>query len=534
MNQKAKIIKELTKLKEIKYSKYRSLLSRYHAKNRIFSKSELLEVYKSLLKEDKIDENHRIEKFLKTKPSRTVSGVVPVTVLTKPYNCPGKCIFCPTRSDQPKSYLSSEPGAMRAKMLKFDPFIQTKVRMQALKNIGHNTEKIELIILGGTWSYYHEKYQIWFITECFRALNERSKSRSITRENNIELLKRELIKEQKLNESAKHRCVGLVVETRPDFVDEDEVKRMRFLGVTKVQLGVQTLDNKLLKLNQRGHSVRDSIKAIKLLRLAGFKLHIHWMVNLYASDIKNDFNDFKKLFKKESMKPDEIKLYPCLLLEGTKLYEYYLDGKYKPYSKNELLELLIKCKKIIPEYCRVSRLFRDIPSFEIVDGVKETNFRQIVKKEMKERGLECNCIRCREIRDSSVKIKNIVLKMIKYKTNVNNEYFLSYVTNENKIIGFLRLSVPLKKYSEDHFIRELRNSAIIREVHVYGISSKIKSKNSNVIQHKGIGTKLVKKAEVISKRSGYNKISVISAIGTRNYYKKLGYRIDKLYMSKEL
>lgn len=540
MKDNEKIIYELLKLKNISYKKYRKILSKYpKQENKIFSKSELLFVYRGLVDKRKLKRDLLIERFLITKPTRTISGVVPVTVLTKPYECPGKCIFCPTKIDQPKSYLSSEPGAMRAKMLNFDPYIQTRVRIQALKNIGHNTDKVELIILGGTWSYYPRKYQVWFIKECFRALNgleDQSDKNDKSYKQDINLLEDLLLEEQKQNETEKHRCIGLVIETRPDYVDDNEVKWLRFLGVTKVQLGVQTLDDNLLKLNKRGHIVNDSKTAIKLLRLAGFKLHLHWMMNLYGSTPKKDLLDFKRLFKDKSIRPDELKVYPCLLLEDTELYELYKKGKYKPYTELELLELLIKCKQIIQKYCRISRLFRDIPSFEIVSGVKKTNFREIVQREMENRGLKCKCIRCREIRNVKFKIKNVRLETVEYETDVSVEHFLNYVTGDDKIVGFLRLSLPIKKYADSHFIHELKNSALIREVHVYGISKTLQSNNhsKNSGQHRGLGTSLIKKAEEIVKSAGFCKIAVISAIGTRKYYSRMGYRLGRLYMSKNL
>lgn len=560
------LLKELNNKNKISDKSFRKLQSKYPKRKKyMFSKSEILLEYRRLLDARKIKRAIELERFLKMKPTRTISGVAPVTVLTKPYKCPGECIFCPAERGQPKSYLSSEPGAMRAKMFKFDPYVQTQVRIQALKNIGHNTEKVELIILGGTWNAYPKKYQLWFITRCFEALNDLSELDTkvqtgfkpgglnqrfeptvddlnvivkSTKDNqldhlnqlDLETLKSRLLNEQTRNEAAKHRCIGLVTETRPDFISENEVKWFRFLGVTKVQLGVQSLDNEILKLNKRGHFVADTGQAIKLLRLGGFKLHLHWMVNLCGSDPRRDFDDFKRLFDDDSIRPDELKIYPCLLLKGTPLYELYKNGKYKPYTRKQLLELLIKCKQVIPKYCRVSRLFRDIPSFEIEAGVKETNFREVVKEEMQKRGLKCNCIRCREIKNEKLKIRNLKLEIETYKTNVTNEYFLSYVTRDGKIAGFLRLSLPICR----NFIHEIPNCAMIREVHVYGVTQSLKLKSQNLTQHRGIGTKLIQKAEKMAKEAGFMKIAVISAVGTREYYKKRGYVLGELYMAKRL
>lgn len=549
-----KIVIEILKLKRLTPKRYRKILGRYPKEsNRFYQKSEILAAYHQMAQRGTIAKREDIENFLKKKPTRTISGVVPVTVLTKPYPCCSNCIFCPSAADQPKSYLSSEPGAMRAKMLAFDPFRQITVRIQALDNIGHNTEKVEVIILGGTWSHYPKKYQAWFIREIFRGLNRAGKvsvdegslrkiSVGAERDNpqaegiedvSLADLRKQIVEEQIANETAQHRCVGLVIETRPDLITEDALKWLRFLGVTKVQMGVQTLDDKILDLNKRDHSVADTQEAFKLLRLAGFKTHVHWMMNLYGSTPQKDYEDFKQLFDDERYRPDELKVYPCLLLKETRLFDYYTSGKYRPYSRRELLELLIKCKLAVPNYCRISRLYRDIPSFEIVDGVKEGNFRQVVQKEMAARGLHCNCVRCREIRGEAVDQSLVSLQNLRYNTDTGQEYFLSYETDQGKIIGFLRLSLPRRSKSKTHFLEELQGSAIIREVHVYGVSRNIQEdEKTGRAQHAGLGKKLVREAERIAKQEKYNQISVISAVGTRKYYEKLGYRLKSLYMHK--
>ena len=439
---------------------------------------------------------------------------------------------------QPKSYLSSEPGAMRALANKFDPYLQVYNRILALKNIGHNTSKIELIILGGTWSYYPKPYQMWFIKRCFDALNANIKGQIIRKGkeyNKPRVVWKDIIKVHKKNENSNYRSVGLSIETRPDFIDINELIRLRKLGVTKIQLGIQTTNIYILKANQREHTVNDIKNGINLIRLAGFKIHIHWMANLYKSNPKKDYESFKKIFDDVSIKPDEIKIYPCSIIKGTKLFSLYKQSEYKPYSEQELLELLIKCKEIVPEYCRISRLVRDIPSYEIVDGLKKTNFRQIIQQEMSKRNLKCNCIRCREIGSCKLKIRNIKFKMFQYKTKVANEYFLNYIDSKsNKILGFLRLSLPLKTFSENHFIKELKNSAVIREVHVYGPSLQISGSSKTAIQHLGLGKKLITKAEEIAKYNGFNYIAVISAIGTRGYYRKFGYKDGNMYMLKSI
>lgn len=546
------IIDELIKLKKLTPKRYRKVLQRYPKDgNKLFSKSDILTDYNELVSNGKLEENKLLRDFLRKKPTRTLSGVAPVTLLTKPYPCPSACIFCPTRNDQPKSYMSSEPGAMRAKMLQFDPYKQTLLRVKALENIGHSVEKVEIIILGGTWSFYKKDYQTWFVLRIFQALNDLESVSSLDKLDDLERyinkknkanqfdnleqgkLEELLLKEQKKNESAKHKNVGLVIETRPDFINSQELKWLRFLGVTKIQIGVQSMDDEILKKNRRGHTVKQIKDAINMIRLAGFKIHAHWMLNLYGSTPEIDIAGFKKMFSDEGIHPDELKVYPCLVIEETPLHALTREGKHNPYTRQELLDTLVESKKHIQKYCRISRLFRDIPSFEITDGVKETNFREVVGREMEKRGLKCNCIRCREIKSSEFKIQNVKYEDLVYDTTIGKEHFLSYVTEDDKILGFLRFFLPRKSLSNKHFIEELKDSAIIREVHVYGVSKEItENREQKTVQHLGLGKKLLKKAEKIASDNSFKKISVISAIGTRNYYKKQGYKLGKLYMYK--
>ena len=307
-----------------------------------------------------------VRRLLRTKPTRTISGVAPITIFTKPYDCPGNCIFCPTQTDMPKSYLREEPGAMRAESLKFNPYEQTKVRIQALDNIGHNTEKVDIIISGGTWTFYPKDYREWYIEEVFRALNG-AKTKKFTPLLKGKELSNEQTEEQrktlhKQNETAKHRCVGLTIETRPDYINKEEILHLRKLGVTKVQLGVQSLNDRVLELNKRGHTADDSRRATNLLRLAGFKIHIHWMANLHGSTLEKDYVDFQQLFRDPSVMPDELKIYPCSVIDDTKLKDLMDAGEFIPYEEKALVDLLAKCKTKVPQYCRITRLFRDIPS----------------------------------------------------------------------------------------------------------------------------------------------------------------------------
>ncbi len=546
----------------------------------IFSKQQLIKAYKGLKKEKYFDlkaDDSILEK-IKMKPSRTSSGVTPVTVLTKPFPCPGQCIFCPSDTRMPKSYLINEPGAQRAFRNDFDPYLQTYDRLRAFQNIGHNTDKIELIILGGTWSVYPETYQIWFIKRCFEAMNdfgegidkiseceykgldkEREenfrKTGKIIAENNGKIsynklifkinknitdnqnkteqsLWEELFKEHEKNVVSKTKCIGLVIETRPDCITQKEIIRIRKFGATKIQIGWQFLDDEILEKNKRGHNLDDIIKAVKIIRLAGFKIHAHWMANLYGSSVKKDIKNYKKIFEDENFKPDELKVYPCSLLEFTELYKIYLQGLWKPYSTTELKKVLIFILSNTPEYCRLSRIIRDIPSDDIITGNKITNLREIVEKETDELNLTRNDIRAREIRDKKVNLNNLKLKIIKFKTSCSEEYFLQYVNSKNKIAGFLRLSLLNTK--KHKFIKELDDCVIIREIHIYGIVINIGEKKEQGTQHLGLGKKLIKKAEEIAKKNNWKKIAVISGIGTRDYYTKRGFKLKELYQIKNL
>jgi elongator complex protein 3 len=345
----------------------------------------------------------------------------------------------------------------------------------------------------------------------------------------------ELETEQKINETALSRCVGLVIETRPDNISEEEVLRVRRLGATKTQIGFQSLNDEVLDLNKRGHDVAATIRAIKLLRSAGFKIHGHWMANLYGSTPEMDIQDYQKLFTPD-FQPDELKVYPCSLIETAELFDYYKKGLWHPFTEKELLNVLVHSLTYTPRYTRLTRVIRDIPSQDIVVGNKKTNFRQLVENEIAEKKLPIKEIRAREIRQEKVSIEDLSFKVTKYKAkNASgdvDEYFLEYVTNEDKICGFLRLSIP--KNPSENFIDELRDAAIIREVHVYGQAQNIGAKSAKNPQHIGLGRKLMQHAFDIAKENNFKKISVISAIGTREYYRKNGFTDGQLYQHKNI
>ncbi len=489
------------------------------------SNIQLLKAYHELLKEKRINKTERIETLLRTRPVRSLSGIINVSVLTKPYPCPGKCLYCPDEKGVPKSYLSGEPAVQRAKSLRYHPYLQVKKRIEMLKAQGHPTDKIDLRIIGGTWSYYPKQYQKSFIKSCFNACNKKQANN--------------LIEAQRLNERAKHRIIGLSVETRPDFVDEKEIKRMRKLGITKVEMGIQSVYDEVLTLNQRGHQVEAIIKATKLLKDAGFKVSYQVMPNLPGSNPKKDVEMFDQLFKNPDFKPDLLKIYPCALLKQAPLYKLYLKGKYKPYSRKTLFSIIKKAKKKTPYYVRIERIARDIPSQEIITGpAKISNMRQLLKEKIKKEGWTCKCIRCREVKDRYDVKEKLYLFREDYNASRGKEIFLTFENKERtKLYSLLRLRIPsfsLRDSNDKHFLSVLENTAIIRETHTYGQLVPIAEKKK-APQHKGLGKKLIKRAEKISEKEfGFKKIAVISAVGARGYYRRLGYKLKNDYMLRNI
>ncbi|MDY7096357.1 MAG: tRNA uridine(34) 5-carboxymethylaminomethyl modification radical SAM/GNAT enzyme Elp3 [Acidobacteriota bacterium] len=570
----------------------------------VLSKSELIRGYRWLERRAGRDPDAGdLIPRLRKKPVRTLSGVATVTVLTKPFPCPGRCIFCPNDVRMPKSYLSDEPGAQRAAQHAFDPYLQTYFRLRALSNIGHPVDKVELIVLGGTWSFYPEAYQIWFVLRCFEALNDfvpatagaedpasalapgalpfeelalhqrpetpalantrsdegadadgareseepatindragynRTVARFLRQHHDGRLLDtseaatwEQLEAAQNTNEGAAARCVGLVLETRPDHLAEDEVLRLRRLGATKVQIGFQSLSDEVLALNHRGHDVAATRRAVTLLRHAGFKLHAHWMPNLYGSSPELDLEDFQRIFDQPELRPDELKIYPCSLIESAELMDYYRRGDWRPYTDDELTDVLVGCLERVPPWCRITRVIRDIPSQDIVVGNQRTNFRQLAEQALARRGGCCRDIRSREVRGRQVRGEGLHLRAHAYSTGVGEEVFLEYVDGEERIAGFLRLSLP----EGESFVEELKESAVIREVHVYGALAGLGEAAEGRAQHQGLGRRLIEEAARRAATAGYRNLAVISAIGTREYYRRQGFRDGRLYQHRGL
>jgi len=525
-----KLIEELIK-KNIRSAKGLDKMKRKYSiiskSKTLIKNSDILSIYYNLVKNKSIGASSELEEFLRIRKIRTLSGVAIIAVLTKPYKCPGSCVFCPTQKNVPKSYLDDEPAVMRAIKCNYSPYKQVGIRIRALEATGHNVDKIELIVIGGTWSYLPKQYQGWFIKECFRACNEYGKKQGIYKKFGLE-------KQQLLNEKSNYRMVGITLETRPDYIDEKEIVRMRKLGCTRVEIGVQTIFDEVLKLNKRGHLTKESIGATKLLKDAGFKVCYHLMPNLPGANIKKDKQAFDEIFSNPNFQPDLIKIYPCVVLKEAPLYKWYKQGKYKAYSLKQLISLLKYIKKLIPYYCRIQRLIRDIPTNNIVAGCLIPNLRQELQKAMLGEGWQCKCIRCREIKDNYSTNDKIKLFRIDYNASGGKEIFLSYETLERKkLFSLLRLRIPSQIFSkEKHFIKELNNSAIIREIHTYGMLVPISDKKI-APQHRGLGKKLIKEAEKIAKKEfGLEKIAVISGVGVREYYKKQGYKLEGTYMVK--
>ena len=561
---------------------------------------------------------------LRMKPRRTASGVATITVITKPWPCSGDCLFCPNDLRMPKSYLHAEPACARAEQNCFDPYLQVSARLTALSQMGHAIDKIELIILGGTWSDYPEGYQVWFVSELFRALNDSAIAKTsanpmlaeggnATREDAERLLAatddetlppavrerralyrelgiadtaeglaervapyqdmmnisdgaapgaynrcvhvlygpatpwgraaqfqtatfEELERQQRINEQARHRVVGLVIETRPDAITPVALTTIRRLGATKIQMGIQSLDQGILDANERRITVGQIERAFTLVRLFGFKIHAHMMLNLLGATPEADRLDYESCVRGRAFQPDEIKLYPCALIEGTRLGTKYRDGSWRPYTEDELLDVLAADIVATPAFCRISRMIRDFSSDDIMVGNKKPNLRQLVELRLREREEgSVQEIRYREISTGGADLSQLTLETVEYQTAATDERFLQWVTPAGKIAGFLRLSLPdqsLVAKSADE-LPIAAGEAMIREVHVYGMAAQV-GEAGDAAQHHGLGRALVERACALARDAGYARINVISAVGTREYYRHLGFTDHGLYQQREL
>lgn len=475
----------------------------------------ILSEYRQMINDGEVERDDALWALFMKRGVRNRSGVAVITVLTKPYACPGKCVYCPSEQGMPKSYLANEPGAARALRYGFDPYDQVAGRLKSLAANGHVTDKCELIVLGGSWSAYPRDYQEWFIRRCFDAFNGTDAA--------------DLDEAKTRNETAAHRVVGLTLETRPDLIDEDEVRWMRWLGCTRVQLGVQTTDEEVLRLVRREQTNEDVARATRLLKEAGVKVSHHYMQGLPGATLESDLKTIVDAFCTQELQPDHVKIYPTVVVESSPLYAMWKNGEYEPYSQEALEYLLIEIKKMVPEWVRIERLVRDIPSDSIHAGNKKTNLRQMMKRQ----GVQCRCIRCREPGDvASVALEDVELVQRGYNASGGREIFLSYESPNREILyAFARLRL---QDVADHWIPELQDAAVVREVHTYGRLARIGS-GEQAVQHVGMGQRLMQEAERLARDAGYKKIAVIAGVGVREYFKKkLGYRLEGEYMVKEL
>ncbi len=513
---------------------------------------------------------------LQTKPVRTISGVTPIAIMTKPWNCPhGRCTFCPgglnsSFGDVPQSYTGHEPATMRGIRNHYDGYLQVFNRLEQFTVLGHNTDKVELIVMGGTFPAMPKEYQAEFIGYAFKAMNDFSDMffsnqklkisgvnkggfindgkldlvkfkeffempGSVGSKDRVDRIHERLLKakgsldlehEQLRNETSKVRCVALCIETKPDWGKLEHGNMMLRLGCTRVELGVQTVYDDVLAKTHRGHTVADTIESIRILKDLGFKITAHHMPGMPLTDRQRDIEGFKELFSNPDFRPDMLKIYPCMVSPGTGLYHEYKQGNFKPITTEEAAELIAEFKKYIPEYCRVQRVQRDVPTKFWEAGVGITNLRQYIFDKYKP---NCRCIRCREPKDKKIDFGNVKIKVNEYKASKGTEFFISAEDAKNDVLlGFCRLRFPSQALRPE--ITE--KSALIRELHVYGQAVGIDQHENKLIQHRGLGKQLMEKAEEIAKANEKDKMVVISGVGAREYYRKLGYKKEGVYMDK--
>jgi elongator complex protein 3 len=495
-------------------------LKRAHAaseKISMFQNRTILTEYRKMRSKNILPAAPDLEQILRIRRVRTLSGVAPIAVHTKPLGCPGKCIYCPTEDRMPKSYLSTQPAVKRSLANDFDPQRMVTSRIQMLESNGHATDKCELIVMGGTWSAHPKAYQEAFIKGCFDGFNGRPAQ--------------SLEEAQAWNETAHHRCIGMTLETRPDWVDEDEVARWRQLGATRVELGVQSVFPDVLDLIQRGHGVEAVWRATALFKSAGFKITYHLMPGLPGSTPERDREMFQTIFSDPRYQPDQIKIYPCLVNEHAELYQWWKDGRFTPYDDDTLDALLGELKKAVPPHVRIARIFRDFPSKSIQAGSTVTNIRQLLQERLRKQGTLCVCLRCREARNQKIEDENLEFVLRSYPASAGTEHFLSFESHDRRTLyAFLRLRF---NSSRTHpFLPELNDAALVRELHTYGELIPI-GENSTRVQHLGLGKELMARAEAIANEYGWKKLAVIAGIGVRAYYRKLGYHLEGTYMIKK-
>lgn len=519
------------------------LYSLSKGKKKVPGKSILTTCYQELKKQGLIQENKNLEKFIRHKQVRSQSGVLVITIVMKPdkFSCPFDCYMCPDERkengaevDMPRSYLSTEPAEMRAMEVDFDTVKQFRSRMTCLEKNGHEPDKAEIIVLGGTFSTYPRSYQQEFIRDIYFAANTY-----------FDLEERQPLSiedEQTINETSKCHIVGITLETRPDQINKSEIERFRRYGCTRVQLGVQHTNNDILDIINRKHHIEDSQKAIQMLKQSGFKVDIHIMPDLPGTTPELDKKMMDDIFKSPDYQPDYLKIYPCLDVQYTKIREWKKTGKWKPYAEEEngekLKDVILYAKRLIPQWMRVNRVQRDFPPSNeankfvgYVSNNIRTNLRQEVLKELEKEGRTCQCIRCREIKSQETDTSKAIITTQIYPASNGIEHFISFNTPDMKYLyGFIRL-----RFNNSNTLDYLKDMALIRELHVYGDVKRVNQKVvDDKVQHIGFGKRLIYRAESIAWKNGYRKIAIISAVGTRDYYRKMGYHLENTYMVKNL
>jgi elongator complex protein 3 len=438
--------------------------------------------------------------------TRTISGVTPLAVMTAPVSCPGKCVYCPTYPDAPQSYTPESPAVLRARRFAYDARQQVAARLNTFAEMGHPTDKIELIIMGGTFLAQPIDYQYSFVKDCYDALN------GVTSDS--------LEEAKKLNETAPHRCTGLCIETRPDWCGQAEIERMLEFGATRVELGVQTLDDDIYRLVRRGHGVADVVRATALLREHGFKVYYHWMPGLPGATPEKDLEMSRTLFADDRFRPDGLKLYPTMVVQGTELEKWWREGRYQPYPDDTMINLIIDIKSLVPGYVRISRVLRDIPSKFIVAGLKDS-LRDIVREKMKNDGVTCRCIRCREYGHRALTgwtIGEPHLVRMDYAASDGKEIFLSFEDNNETLFGILRMRVQSRP------VPVLGGSggsyAVVRELHIFGPEVPLNEQRTEAVQHKGLGKALLREAERIARHEFQaRQLVILSGAGAKEYYR---------------
>jgi elongator complex protein 3 len=454
--------------------------------------------------------------------ARTISGVTPVAVMTRPMKCPGQCVFCPTYQAVPKSYTPGSPAVLRAASCDYDARKQVQLRLRALAEMGHPTDKVELIVMGGTFLASPEDYQYQFIKDCLDALNGQESQ--------------DLEEAKQLNQKARHRCTGMCLETRPDWCRQEEITRMLEFGTTRVELGVQTLDDEIYRLVRRGHKVEDVVKATARLKEHGFKVHYHWMPGLPGATPERDLALTRVLFDDPRFRPDGLKLYPTMVVPGTELERWYQEKRYQPYDTHTLINLMVDIKSVVPKYVRISRVLRDIPARFIAAGCRDS-LRGVIKERMKQKGVECQCIRCREYghraRDGWEVGEPQMVRM-DYEASGGKEVLLSFEDEAGTLFGLLRMRIQPRAVGSLGLNGE--NSAVIRELHVYGPEVPLSEQKEEAAQHKGLGKALLQEVErIASQEFRVQTMIILSGVGAREYYRtEFGYSLQGGYMVKEL